>query len=107
MFRGITRIHFVGIGGIGMSGIAELLLNLGFTISGSDVADSDTVQRLRSLGAVIHIGHRPENIGDAQVVVYSSAVKLDNPECAAARARTLPVIPRAEMLAELMRMKFS
>jgi len=97
----------VGIGGIGMSGIAELLLNLGFTISGSDVADSDTVQRLRSLGAVIHIGHRPENIGDAQVVVYSSAVKLDNPECAAARARTLPVIPRAEMLAELMRMKFS
>lgn len=90
-----------------MSGIAELLLNLGFTISGSDVADSDTVQRLRSLGAVIHIGHRPENIGDAQVVVYSSAVKLDNPECAAARARTLPVIPRAEMLAELMRMKFS
>jgi len=107
VFRGITRIHFVGIGGIGMSGIAELLLNLGFTISGSDVADSDTVQRLRSLGAVIHIGHRPENIGDAQVVVYSSAVKLDNPECAAARARTLPVIPRAEMLAELMRMKFS
>ncbi len=97
----------MGIGGIGMSGIAELLLNLGFTISGSDVADSDTVQRLRSLGAVIHIGHRPENIGDAQVVVYSSAVKLDNPECAAARARTLPVIPRAEMLAELMRMKFS
>ena len=97
----------MGIGGIGMSGIAELLLNLGFTISGSDVADSDTVQRLRSLGAVIHSGHRPENIGDAQVVVYSSAVKLDNPECAAARARTLPVIPRAEMLAELMRMKFS
>lgn len=97
----------MGIGGIGMSGIAELLLNLGFTISGSDVADSDTVQRLRSLGAVIHIGHRPENIGDAQVVVYSSAVKLDNPECAAARTRTLPVIPRAEMLAELMRMKFS
>ncbi len=97
----------MGIGGIGMSGIAELLLNLGFTISGSDVADSDTVQRLRSMGAVIHIGHRPENIGDAQVVVYSSAVKLDNPECAAARTRTLPVIPRAEMLAELMRMKFS
>ncbi|HPI92789.1 MAG TPA: UDP-N-acetylmuramate--L-alanine ligase [Deltaproteobacteria bacterium] len=107
MFRGITRIHFVGIGGIGMSGIAELLLNLGFTISGSDVADSDTVQRLRSLGAVIHIGHRTENIGDAQVVVYSSAVGLDNPECVAARNRTLPVIPRAEMLAELMRMKFS
>ena len=107
MFRGITRIHFVGIGGIGMSGIAELLLNLGFIVSGSDVADSETVQRLRSMGAVIHIGHRAENIGDAQVVVYSSAVKLDNPECVAARTRTLPVIPRAEMLAELMRMKFS
>ena len=107
MFRGITRIHFVGIGGIGMSGIAELLLNLGFIISGSDVADSDTVQRLRTLGAVIHIGHRAENIGDSQVVVYSSAVGLDNPECVAARTRTLPVIPRAEMLAELMRMKFS
>ncbi|MCU0575256.1 MAG: UDP-N-acetylmuramate--L-alanine ligase [Desulfobacterota bacterium] len=107
MFRGITRIHFVGIGGIGMSGIAELLLNLEFSVSGSDVSDSEAVARLRSLGAVIHIGHRPENIGDAQVVVYSSAVGLDNPECVAAKTRTLPVIPRAEMLAELMRMKFS
>ncbi|HOS98282.1 MAG TPA: UDP-N-acetylmuramate--L-alanine ligase [Deltaproteobacteria bacterium] len=107
MFRGITRIHFVGIGGIGMSGIAELLLNLGFTVTGSDVSDSESVHRLRSLGAVIHIGHAPENIGDAQVLVYSSAVGLDNPECVAARTRTLPVIPRAEMLAELMRMKFS
>jgi UDP-N-acetylmuramate--alanine ligase len=107
VFRGITRIHFVGIGGIGMSGIAELLLNLEFSVSGSDVSDSETVARLRSLGAVIHIGHRPENIGDAQVVVYSSAVGLDNPECVAAKTRTLPVIPRAEMLAELMRMKFS
>jgi len=107
VFRGITRIHFVGIGGIGMSGIAELLLNLGFTVTGSDVSDSESVHRLRSLGAVIHIGHAPENIGDAQVLVYSSAVGLDNPECVAARTRTLPVIPRAEMLAELMRMKFS
>ncbi len=107
MFRGITRIHFVGIGGIGMSGIAELLLNLGFTVTGSDVSDSEAVHRLRSLGAVVHIGHAPENIGDAQVLVYSSAVGLDNPECVAARTRTLPVIPRAEMLAELMRMKFS
>jgi UDP-N-acetylmuramate--alanine ligase len=107
VFRGITRIHFVGIGGIGMSGIAELLLNLEFSVSGSDVSDSEAVARLRSLGAVIHIGHRPENIGDAQVVVYSSAVGLDNPECVAAKTRTLPVIPRAEMLAELMRMKFS
>ncbi|MGD0209433.1 MAG: UDP-N-acetylmuramate--L-alanine ligase [Desulfomonilia bacterium] len=107
MFRGITRIHFVGIGGIGMSGIAELLLNLGFTITGSDVADSDAVQRLRSMGAAIHIGHNGQNIGNAQVVVYSSAVGLDNPECVAAIDRALPVIPRAEMLAELMRMKFS
>ncbi len=97
----------MGIGGIGMSGIAELLLNLGFTVTGSDVSDSESVHRLRSLGAVIHIGHAPENIGDAQVLVYSSAVGLDNPECVAARTRTLPVIPRAEMLAELMRMKFS
>jgi UDP-N-acetylmuramate--alanine ligase len=107
VFRGITRIHFVGIGGIGMSGIAELLLNLGFRVTGSDVSESEAVQRLRSLGAQVHIGHRPENVGDAQVVVYSSAVGLDNPECASARARTLPVIPRAEMLAELMRMKHS
>jgi len=107
VFRGITRIHFVGIGGIGMSGIAELLLNLGFTITGSDVADSDAVQRLRSMGAAIHIGHKGENIGNAQVVVYSSAVGLDNTECVAAKDRALPVIPRAEMLAELMRMKFS
>ena len=86
MFRGITRIHFVGIGGIGMSGIAELLLNLGFTITGSDVADSDAVQRLRSMGAAIHIGHKGQNIGHAQVVVYSSAVGLDNTECVAAKA---------------------
>lgn len=107
MFRGISRIHFVGIGGIGMSGIAELLINLHFTVSGSDVADSDTIARLRSLGARIHIGHSDGNLGDAQVVVYSSAVSLDNPECAAAKAKCLPVIPRAEMLAEIMRMKHS
>lgn len=107
MFRGITRIHFVGIGGIGMSGIAELLINLGFAITGSDIADSDAVQRLRSMGATIHIGHQSKNVGDAQVVVYSSAVGLDNPECIDAKERGLPVIPRAEMLAELMRMKFS
>ncbi len=107
MFRGITRIHFVGIGGIGMSGIAELLINLGFCITGSDVAESDVVGRLRTLGATIHIGHNSVNIGNAQVVVYSSAVGLDNPECVAAKDSALPVIPRAEMLAELMRMKFS
>jgi UDP-N-acetylmuramate--alanine ligase len=107
VFRGITRIHFVGIGGIGMSGIAELLINLGFAITGSDVTDSDAVQRLRSMGSTIHIGHQSKNVGDAQVVVYSSAVGLDNPECVDAKERGLPVIPRAEMLAELMRMKFS
>jgi UDP-N-acetylmuramate--alanine ligase len=105
VFRGIRSIHFVGIGGIGMSGIAELLINLGFKVSGSDVSDSDTVIRLRSMGARIHIGHAADNLGDAQVVVYSSAVALDNPECLEARAKHLPVIPRAEMLAEIMRMK--
>ncbi len=90
-----------------MSGIAELLINLGFAITGSDIADSDAVQRLRSMGATIHIGHQSKNVGDAQVVVYSSAVGLENPECVDAKERGLPVIPRAEMLAELMRMKFS
>ncbi len=107
MFRGIRNIHFVGIGGIGMSGIAELLINLGFKVSGSDVADSDTVARLRSLGARIEIGHDAKNLQDAQVVVYSSAVGVDNPECTVARSRNLAVIPRAEMLAEIMRMKQS
>ena len=107
MFRGIRNIHFVGIGGIGMSGIAELLINLGFKVSGSDVADSDTVARLRSLGARIELGHDAKNLQDAQVVVYSSAVSVDNPECTAAKSRNLAVIPRAEMLAEIMRMKQS
>jgi len=107
VFKGINRIHFVGIGGIGMSGIAELLLNLGFEVSGSDIASSKIITRLKSLGARIHIGHRPENVGSSQVVVYSSAVGLDNPECLKARSFGLPVIPRAEMLAELMRMKYS
>lgn len=107
MFRGIRNIHFVGIGGIGMSGIAELLINLGFCVSGSDVADSDTVSRLRSLGARVEIGHKEENLGNAQVVVYSSAVARDNPECLLAKSKALPVIPRAEMLAEIMRMKQS
>ncbi|MBN1635282.1 MAG: UDP-N-acetylmuramate--L-alanine ligase [Deltaproteobacteria bacterium] len=107
MFKGISRIHFVGIGGIGMSGIAELLLNLGFKITGSDIQESDTVERLRHLGATILIGHSAENIGNAQVLVYSSAVGLDNVECIEARDLGLPVIPRAEMLAEIMRMKYS
>lgn len=104
--RKYHRIHFVGIGGIGMSGIAELLLNLGYTVSGSDLVDSDTTRRLRSLGAKISIGHHPANIGDADVVVYSSAVKPDNPEVRAARDKGIPVIRRAEMLAELMRLKY-
>ncbi len=107
MFKGMKRIHFVGIGGIGMSGIAELLLNLKFEVSGSDIAESDIISRLRSFGARIEIGHRRENLGSAQVVVYSSAVGLDNSECVAAKEKRLPVIPRAEMLAELMRMKHS
>ena len=107
MRRSIERIHFVGIGGIGMSGIAEVLLNLGYSVSGSDLEDNPLIQRLRRLGARISIGHATENVADAQVVVYSSAVTLDNPEVAAARSRKIPVIPRAEMLAELMRMKYS
>lgn len=105
MFRKVRKIHFVGIGGAGMSGIAELLLNLNFEVSGSDIKDSPVVERLRKFGAKIEIGHRPENLGEAEVVVYSSAVPLDNPELSEARRRGIPVIPRAEMLAELMRMK--
>ena len=106
MFRGRVRsIHFVGIGGIGMSGIAEVLLAHGFAVSGSDLRESDTVARLRQLGAEIHIGHRSENLTRADVVVFSSAVRRDNPEVVAARERAIPVIPRAEMLAELMRLK--
>lgn len=101
----IRAIHMIGIGGSGMSGIAEVLLNLGYTVHGSDLANSATVQRLRSLGAVIHLGHAAENIGDAQVVVRSSAVSDYNPEVQAARERGIPVIPRAEMLAELMRLR--
>jgi len=107
VFDGIRRIHFVGIGGIGMSGIAELLLNLGFEVTGSDIKSSDTIERLKRLGAKINIGHRPENVLHSQVVVYSSAVSKDNPECREAVSRGIPVIPRAEMLAELMRMKYS
>jgi UDP-N-acetylmuramate--alanine ligase len=106
MFRGRVRaIHFVGIGGIGMSGIAEVLLAHGFAVSGSDARESEVVQRLRGLGATVHIGHRSENIADADVLVFSSAVKRDNPELVEARGRGTPVIPRAEMLAELMRLK--
>ncbi len=100
-------IHFVGIGGIGMSGIAEVLLNLGYEVSGSDLYESQTTQRLRSMGAQIVIGHREANLeSNPSVVVISSAVKFSNPEVLEARKRTIPVIPRAEMLAELMRMKY-
>ena len=107
MFRNKkVKIHFVGVGGIGMSGIAELLLNLGYGVSGSDLKDTDTTRRLASLGGVICIGHRAGNVAqDVDVVVTSSAVKRTNPEVAAARDRAIPVIPRAEMLAELMRLK--
>jgi UDP-N-acetylmuramate--alanine ligase len=101
------HIHFVGIGGIGMSGIAELLLNLGYTVSGSDLKSSEITERLRSLGGVIHEGHAAERIQGADVVVVSSAVRPDNPEVQAAQQASIPVIPRAEMLAELMRLKYS
>ena len=106
MFKKIKHIHFVGIGGIGMSGIAEVLLNLGYKVSGSDLRESDTTERLRKLGGEIAIGHRPENIAAPHVVVISSAVKSDNVEVVAARQKQVPVIPRAEMLAELMRLKY-
>jgi len=101
------RIHFVGIGGIGMSGIAEVLLNLGYAVSGSDLQESEATQRLRALGAQLFVGHQQENLAaDPSVVVISTAVKYSNPEVLEARRRQIPVIPRAEMLAELMRMKF-
>lgn len=102
----IGTIHFVGIGGIGMSGIAEILHNLNYSVQGSDIADSANVKRLRELGIDISIGHRGENLGEAEVVVISSAVKPDNPEVVEARSRLIPVVPRAEMLAEIMRLKW-
>jgi UDP-N-acetylmuramate-alanine ligase len=99
------RIHFVGIGGIGMSGIAELLANLGYEVSGSDAKSSDITERLSRLGVDVHTGHGGENVGTADVVVVSSAIRDDNPEVVEARERHIPVIPRAEMLAELMRLQ--
>jgi len=105
MYRKTQHIHFVGIGGIGMSGIAELLLNLGYKVSGSDLRESDITRRLTELGGTIHTGHNGEWIQGADVVVISSAVKENNPEVIAAREALVPVIPRAEMLAELMRLK--
>jgi UDP-N-acetylmuramate--alanine ligase len=101
----VKHVHFVGIGGAGMSGIAEVMLNLGFEVSGSDIADSAATKRLKSLGAKVHIGHADSNVSGANAVVTSTAVKPDNPEVAAARARRIPVVPRAMMLAELMRLK--
>jgi UDP-N-acetylmuramate--alanine ligase len=106
MYGKIEKIHFVGIGGIGMSGIAEVLLNLGYKVSGSDLRESDTTERLRSIGGEIFIGHARENLTNVDVVVTSTAVQEDNPEVLEARERLVPVIPRAEMLAELMRMKY-
>ncbi len=106
MFAKIQRIHFVGIGGIGMSGIAEVLLNLGYKISGSDLRQSPVTERLQQLGAVIFDGHSTTNIAGAEVVVTSSAINIGNPEVEEARRLHVPVIPRAEMLAELMRLKY-
>ena len=103
--RDIGPVHFVGIGGIGMSGIAEVMVNLGYTVQGSDQAESANIRRLREKGVQIAIGHAAENLNGAQVVVVSSAIKPDNPEVVAARAQRLPVVRRAEMLAELMRLK--
>ncbi len=103
----VNRVHFVGIGGIGMSGIAEVLLNLNFKVSGTDLSENSNIVRLKQLGAIIDIGHSAEFIRDAQVVVISSAVKEDNPEVQEARRRRIPVIRRAEMLSELMRFKYS
>ena len=103
----IGLLHFVGIGGIGMSGIAEILHNLGYQVQGSDISESANVRRLRSLGIEVAVGHKAENVAKAQVVVTSSAIKPDNPEVVAARERFLPIVRRAEMLAELMRLKWS
>jgi len=106
MFKNIKKVHFVGIGGIGMSGIAEILINQGFEVSGSDRALSEVTDRLKDLGAEVYEGHAPENLKDADVLVYSSAVTTDNPEVAAAVKRNIPIIKRSEMLAETMRMKY-
>lgn len=106
MFKNIKKVHFVGIGGIGMSGIAEILLSQGFEISGSDKSKSEVTDRLESIGIKVYEGHLPENLKDADVLVYSSAVQVDNPEVQAAIDRKIPIIKRSEMLAETMRMKY-
>lgn len=106
-YSGVKKIHFVGIGGSGMSGIAEVLHNMGFTVSGSDISDSETVKRLKAMGIRVFLGHQADNVKDIETLVYSSAVTRENAEVKAALAQKVPVIPRAEMLAELMRLKFS
>lgn len=106
MYRRFEKVHFVGIGGVGMSGIAEVLNNLGYEVDGSDLKESETTKRLRELGININIGHKTENVKRADVVVISSAVDANNPELEAARKMSIPVIPRAEMLAELARLKY-
>jgi len=107
MFRGkIRNIHFIGIGGSGMNGIAQVLLNLGFNITGSDLKESSTIKQLREMGAKIFIGHNETNVIGADVVVYSSAVTQDNVEIIKAKELGIPIIPRGEMLAELMRFKY-
>ena len=105
MKHAVKHIHFVGVGGAGMSGIAEILHNLGYRVSGSDSSDSATVRRLGSLGITVHVGHSADHIAGAEAVVTSTAVRADNPEVIAARAKRIPVVPRAVMLAELMRLK--
>jgi UDP-N-acetylmuramate--alanine ligase len=108
MFLGkVKKIHFVGIGGIGMSGIAELMINLGYKISGSDIHETEITDRLKKLGGVIHNNHNAENISDADMVVYSSAIPRDNPELKSALKKNILIISRAEMLGEIMRMKYS
>ncbi len=107
MLRHSNRVHFVGIGGTGMCGIAEVLINLGYEVSGSDIAEGEAIFRLKGLGAKVMMGHFPKNVEGVDVVVYSSAVTTENVEVAEARSKKIPVIRRAEMLAELMRMKYS
>src|SRR6185295_14152376 len=106
MFKRYQQIHFVGIGGSGMSGIAEILLNLGYRVTGSDQRRNDAIERLETLGAKVFIGHEVGHVQGAHLIVYSSAVSRDNIEVQVARQRGIPVIPRAEMLAELMRLKY-
>ncbi|MCH2446146.1 MAG: UDP-N-acetylmuramate--L-alanine ligase [Candidatus Marinimicrobia bacterium] len=105
MFGKVKKVHFVGIGGIGMSGIAELLINLGFEVTGSDMKTTNITENLQKHGAVIYEGHKPENVNDSDVLVYSSAVQVDNPELQRAKDKQIPIIRRAEMLSELLKLK--